>query len=72
MFLRAERERERYARRNVASILDAARELGIRNAHDEAEHGPTTQFMPRYLLRRRLLGEFPTVPARQREQRVDI
>ena len=25
--------------------------------HDEAKHGPTTQFTPRYLLRRRLLGD---------------
>ena len=32
MFLRAERDRERCARRNVASILDSARELGIRDA----------------------------------------
>ena len=32
MFLRAERDRERCARRNVASILDAARKLGIRDA----------------------------------------
>ena len=32
MFLRAERDRERCARRNVASILNSTRELGIRDA----------------------------------------
>ena len=35
MFLRAERDRERCARRNVASILDAARELGILDAQED-------------------------------------